>query len=230
MARVYRTAFPKSLVTHSVKCTLEIEYYPIVTSSAIRSAITNAVRYTENKLRCAMGVKSRLAVKEIDSYHKYVIDKYFDGVFEKENAKRKIESIPEYEKLYDAPRVDMSVAGADEIEKASWLTTERLIVEEDVDLEAVTPPEIKPALVTAPEPITEEKNENGGVFSSKESDFLRCVMSGDAAWSAENDIIAERINELSLDVIGDVIIEILGDGYSFVEDYREDAERLFEEK
>lgn len=235
---ISRSAFPKSLLTHSVKCTLEIEYYSILTSPSLRTVITNAVRYTENKIRAALGIKSRLAVKEIDSYHKHVIDKYFEVILAQEIEKRRIASIPEYEKLYEAPRVDISVSGADEIERASWLTTERLIAETIADEYAFE-------ALMCPEKEIQEINEDCGaddtnpstaahqpvvasVPSGADSELLRAILSGTARHSVENDLAAERLNEVALDVIGDVIIEILGDGYSLIEDYRDEAERLFE--
>ena len=228
--RISRSAFPKSLVTHSVKCTLEIEFYSALSSRALRESVTNAVRYAENKLRCAMGIKSRLAVKEMNGYHKHILDKYFEGILAAEAEKRRKEAIPEYEKLYDAPRVDMSVSGADEIEHASWQNTERLIaysVEEYEPVEILPPKE--DTIITEIEVNTElyaKNDENGSKLSESEREFLASVMNGTASQSAECDLAAERINELALDTVGDILIEILDGAYALIEDYREDAERL----
>ena len=70
VAVINRDAFPHSLCTHSVKCKLEIEYYPISKEERLRSIVTAGVRYTENKLRALYGVKSRLAVKDFPDEYK----------------------------------------------------------------------------------------------------------------------------------------------------------------
>lgn len=226
--RITRTAFPKSLVTHSVKSTLEIEFFSALSSSLLRESITNAVRYSENKLRGAMGIKSRLSVKEIDGYHKHILDKYFDGVLAAEAEKRRKESLPEYEKLYDAPSVAISVSGADEIERASWQNTARLIVEDAQEVDTVEILPVYEQVDTARHSASPEEassTESAGL-SDYEREFLALVMNGAAVQSAKNDLAAERINEFALDEIGDVLIDILGDAYALIEDYREDAERL----
>ena len=43
LSKLSRTAFPGSLCTHSVKCILEVEYYPISASPELRSAVTAAL-------------------------------------------------------------------------------------------------------------------------------------------------------------------------------------------
>lgn len=130
-AVIRRDAFPHSLCTHAVKCKLEIEYVPLYKDDSLRRLISSAVRYTENKLRALLGVKSRLGVKELNEGAKRLIDEYFDGIFEIERRRRQKENAPEYEKLYDAQREKLSFSDADEIEKASWITTARLVSESD---------------------------------------------------------------------------------------------------
>ncbi|MBR7117357.1 MAG: TerB N-terminal domain-containing protein [Clostridia bacterium] len=126
-----RDAFPNSLCTHSVKCKLEIEYISLTGDTETRAAVTAAVRYTENKLRQLLGVKSRLATKELPTEYKAIIDRYFDKYMKQEQHRRMVESRPAYEKLYEAPSVAMSHDGADEIERLSWTTTARLVVDEE---------------------------------------------------------------------------------------------------
>jgi len=131
IAVIRRDAFPHSLCTHAVKCKLEIEYTEIAKDDSLRMIITSAVRYTENKLRALLGVKSRLGIKELDERAKRIIDNYFDNIFEIERRRRQRECAPEYEKLYDARREEISFAHADEIERASWVTTARLVSESE---------------------------------------------------------------------------------------------------
>ena len=113
-----RDAFPHSLCTHAVKCKLEIEYVPLSKDEKLRNVVTAAVRYTENKLRALIGVKSRLGIKEMFDDVRYLIDGYFDNIFEIERRRRERECAPEYEHLYDAESKELSFSDADEIERA----------------------------------------------------------------------------------------------------------------
>lgn len=126
---VKRDAFPNSLCTHMVKRKLEVEFYPIASATGLRTGVTAAVRYTENKIRALMGIRSRLAIKDLPNDYRRIIDYYFDAIEKREKKKRERESAPEYMRLYDAPSVGMSSRGADEIERASWDTTARLVVD-----------------------------------------------------------------------------------------------------
>ncbi len=124
---VRRDAFPNSLCTHMVKRKLEIEYYPIADADGLRRGVTAAVKYAENKIRAVMGIKSRLSVKDLPNDYRRIIDYYFEAILEGEKKRRERENAPEYLRLYDAPSEKMSSAGADEIERASWDTTMRLV-------------------------------------------------------------------------------------------------------
>ena len=45
------------------------------------------------------------------------------------------------------------------------------------------------------------------------------------AHSLNEGVTADRINTLFLDILGDIVLEGNGDGFDFIEDYREDAEK-----
>ncbi len=225
---IRRTVFPRSICTHTVKCTLDIEYYSL-SDSVLRDKITVAVRYCENKLRALMGVKSRLAVKDMDSYFAYIIDKYFASVYKAESERRKKASIPEYEKLYDAPEGEISVMGAMEIEESSWTTTARLVSEDSTQ-------NFKEAEAIMQEPIMEnitntEQNSDEPIpkamVSGTDRAFLYELLSGRTVKATlDNMALAERINEEFLEHIGDIVIEESLGSYTIIEDYREDIERI----
>lgn len=228
--RVVRDAFPNSLCTHSVKCKLEIEYISLKEADEIRRGVTAAVRYTENKLRALLGVKSRLAVKDLPDEYKLILDRYFDQYFKEERQRAKEESRPAYEKLYEAPRGELSFSGADEIERASWMTTARLVEfsddkhEEDLGEadkdncalgygaggSAASPQEIAPSRL-----------------SSLELEFLRSCFDGDGGFSKSTpqETLAEAINELFLDLIGDIVLKENEGRYCVIDDYKEDVEK-----
>lgn len=224
-----RDAFAHSLCTHAVKCKLEIEYIPLSKDDSVRSVVTGGVRYTENKLRALFGIKSRLAVKDLPDEYKRLIDRYFDRLFEEESKKKAKANLPEYEKLYDAPREKLSFAGADEIEKASWSTTLRLVEDnEDAECERDIYPLPKsdptPAEPTSAEPApAAEAEETSGLsdygLSKDEIKRLFALSRGEADM---DDSLAERINEAFADGFGDVILENDGEKYRIIEDYEEE--------
>lgn len=205
-----REAFAHSLCTHAVKCRLSVEYVPLARNERLRSIVTEAVRYTENKLRALLGIKSRLAIKGFSDEYKRIIDSYFDSLFERERQKRAKECAPEYERLYEAPSTELSFTGADEIERVSWTNTLRLVdgIEEETE-ESVTP---------QPEKITGGDTPDYGL-SSADIALLWKLYNGDANI---DDSAMERINEAFADGFGDVILEFDGDSYKIIEDYKEE--------
>ena len=238
-AIIRRDAFPNSLCTHMVKRKLEIEYYPIASAGGLRVGVTAAVRYTENKIRALFGIKSRLAVKDLPNDYRRIIDYYFEAIFDREKRRKERESAPAYLRLYDAPEEKMSTVGADEIERASWDTTARL-VEGMTDGEDTAPTaerEVLTAISSDDTPeISEAHAENATdtdcdsyglprtaiafIASLYEGEF-DCKYTPDAA--LPTDTLVEIINEAFLDGFGDVIIEPSDDGYAVIEDYREDV-------
>ena len=219
-----RDAFPHSLCTHAVKCKLEIEYLPLAKDEQLRALVTGAVRYAENKLRALVGVKSRLGIKDLDDDVRYLIDGYFDNIFEMERRRRERECAPEYERLYDAEDKALSFSDADEIERASWTTTARLVVEDDEEGDESDAEMSEEAFA---------KEESTSVSSDTEVCTLGLSLEDIAALSAlvydggdVSDDLFERINEAFLEsFIGDIILEHDGEKYTVIEDYREDVEK-----
>ena len=220
-----RLAFRNSLCTHSVKSRLEIEYIPCGKADGVRTAVTAAIRYTENMLRAALGVKSRLAVIGLPDEYKRIIDGYFNQFYERVNKERIKQNIPEYEKLYDAEEKGFSIDGADEIERASWSTTARLVSEEDAEDEPV-------AETPAHTPEETQTAEDLYGLSMTELEFLRAVLTEEysrarevcAELGEEALTVAERINEAFSDGFGDVILDVSEDPINIIEDYKEEIE------
>ena len=222
-------AFPNTLCTHTVKCRLEIEYYPLADASGLRVGITAAVRYTENKLRALFGAKSRLSVKSIPSEYKELIDCYFDELISKSEARVRRQNIPEYEKLYDAPREKLSFTGADEIERLSWDTTMRLCDTDEYREETeenVYIPKTEEKITADEENAVNDENNDSNTYGLSGSDiaYVRalCESSAYGGHGIDEDATVERINEAFSDGFGDVIIEDTGDGFAIIEDYKEE--------
>ncbi len=216
LERLTRDAFAHSLCTHAVKCKLVIEYVKLSDNEELREVVTSAVRYTENKLRALFGIKSRLAVKSLPDEHKHIIDLYFDAIIAKETRKREAENLPEYERLYDAPKESMSFSGADEIERASWSTTLRLVSEDEETLE-----EVKTEETDAPLPETVPPTRKGDAYGLCPED-ISALISLSKYGKKIDDTSAERINEAFADGFGDIILESCGENYKIIEDYEEE--------
>ena len=236
LVKISCAAFPNTLCTHSVKCKLEIEYYPLADATELRAGITAAVRYTENKLRALYGAKSRLAIKSLPTDYKELIDCYFDSIIRKSETSARKKSAPEYEKLYDAPREKLSFAGADEIERMSWDTTMRLCDTEeyredslDVKAEPILEAHDEPEQAkTAPDvyvqPATTDKKADDYGLSASDIAYIAALLqsSESASYGIDDEATVERINEAFSDGFGDVIIENTGDGFTIIEDYKEE--------
>lgn len=231
---VKRSSFPNSLCTHMVKSRLSIEYVYLMGNESLRGHITAAVRYTENKLRALLGVKSRLGVNDLPDEYKLILDRYFDVYFKREQRRRQEENRPEYERLYEAPKEEMSFEGADEIERISWHTTARLVDGDDL------PPDTDdlistPAVVEVQddEPTRESNAMSDDTLSDcyglsrNELLYLAYTLGlegGNDALTNEipAETIAEHINEAFAENFGDVILECGVGGYQVIEDYKEE--------
>ena len=220
VATITRDAFPHSLCTHAVKCKLVLEYYPMSRDMELRSIFTGCVRYTENKLRGLIGVKSRLAVKDLEEKYKQIIDKYFNDLVSSVEKKRAVKFAPEYEKLYDAPSEVFSSEGADEIEKVSWSTTLRLVAESEENeiCEEKTEQKVEVAGLVEENASADDTRFFG--LSSEDVERIGTAL----AEGFSDDAAAERINEAFADGFGDIILELQGELYVVIDDYKEEIE------
>ena len=245
-ATLTKTAFAGSLCTHTVKCNLEIEYTSVADSPEMRTIVTSALKYTENKLRACLGVKSRLAIRDLPDEYKRIIDKYFEAEFERLKREREKANQPEYERLYDAPEEKISLADAIEIERASWKMTARLVEGTEAEGDLVSVPSQKldfmdntdaePILEMAVEKeaavsVGESENSEAYGLSDSEIEYISAVYSENGlkmqniakSLGVPEDAVAEKINEAFADNFGDVVLELSDSGeYRIIDDYFEE--------
>ncbi|MBO5879530.1 MAG: TerB N-terminal domain-containing protein [Clostridia bacterium] len=230
-------AFRFALTTCPIKYRIKVEYRKIAEEPEVRELVTSALKYTENKLRALLGVKSRLAVKNFDAGYAAIIDAYFEKLFAAVNRERMRALRPEYEKLYEAESSELSIHGADEIEKASWQTTARLVATEDEEsqdesVQILENDVSESSAEQCEQPEECESSLDSYGLSESEAEFLRMALSEDFSgmralcerFGTFDDAIAEKINEAFADNFGDVVLENIGDGYTVISDYREDIE------
>ena len=232
-SRVMRDAFSGALCSFAIRKKLEIEYVSLLRSYDLRFLVTDAIKYSENKVRAVIGVKSRLTVHNLAPSVRECIDKYFAEALPPVK-KTEDDVVAEYEHLYDAPRTQLSPEHAALIEQTSWETTERLTAAfEDEDLLTVQAPEVISIPVVEPVFVPDAVAETGGSLAEalcEYMEFLRladaCDFVGQRKYAAAHgqmiDLIIDKINEISVENFGDVILEEGDGGYVIIEDYRKE--------
>lgn len=216
---VTRTSYTGAFCTVNIKKKIEVDYCSFSRSHELRYLVADVLRYTENKLRAAWGIRSRLSIYALPTNVRNCIDEYFA-----ENPIRRAEDtdrsgrriVNEYDKLYDVPRTVFSADNAEKIEMASWDTT-KLLVEafEEEEKESV-----------CVEEKVEPENSDLKTALGERYEYLIAVLNGDKVKQRQitsmPDAIADEINEIAADILGDIIIEEDDDGgYRVIEEYRE---------
>lgn len=261
---VTRDAYSGALCSYRMKRKIEVSYCSFSRSHELRFLITDVIKYTENKLRAHLGVRSRLSIYALP----VSIREQIDGITahltpsrRTEQKRKEAEAEALYERLYDLPTAPLSLSNAAEIERASWETTEKLVeafeeepstggdnsqtIPRQEDLSQISQ-EALPQKNTLPQfegafplgkPIEPSENTPEWTASlSRFSAFLRAALDEDKALQRSEastlgrlpDAIADEINELAADAIGDVLLEDCDGVYSVIQDYREMIERILQ--
>lgn len=227
-SHLVRDAYSGALCSCAIRKRMEIDYSSFSRSYELRFMITDGVKYAENKLRAHLGIKSRLNFHSLTAEMRRCIDEYFDVALPSP-AKKEPERA-EYEKLYDAPAAPLSLENAALIEQTSWETTERLI-EAFEEEQAISEPAIQPvetAIFTAHDAVS---NPSALAEALAEyMDFLRLADRGDATamrrYATERgemvELFVDKINEISVEIFGDVILEELDGAYCIIQEYRKE--------
>jgi hypothetical protein len=174
-----------------------------------------------------------------------VIDRFFDPIIPAA-AKIRAEDryMPsDYMKNYESEDSGFDFTAASEIERTSWSNTALLTGEDELIPEAELPeaPEIPGQLSTegyfeehtvqadgaspaSPHDSGEKSGKDDivrlGVKSALDGTFAKFCRER----SLHEGDLADRINNVFIDVLGDIILEDRGAGYELIEDYREDTE------
>lgn len=228
MKRTGKTAYMGALCSNRAKKRIEISYTSLALENELRASISDIIKYAENKLRAAIGIRSRLSVKSVTNEVTCIIDSYFKATFGKENFNY---GIPEYEKLYEAKSEPLSFETAKEIEQKSWDITQKL-VEAFEDTESQSEEPIQPVCVSHAEPSFQNsdspiqqfyymiKNYTELFTLIKEERFDEQIL-----YVKANKIIfeaaADEINDAAAEVFGDILLEEADVGYKIIDDYKD---------
>lgn len=228
-----RDAFCGSLCAHNVKRKISVEYYPAFRRSGVRHMLGAAVKYTENKIRRLMGLKSRLHTDGLSDEAKARIDGYFAEQFPEVFSRRttRTEETPEYEKFYDAPDIPFSANAASVIELESRMAAELLAALDEAEAEAeqTIHENADNTVVSEDEPDTAAEEDASSAFAYR--DAIRHMLEGGEleSWCRERgllpDSVAGEINEAAMDSFGDVLLEYDG-SWQIIMDYLEEAAEM----
>ncbi len=236
--RIERTAYEGALCVYDMKRTLVIEYISYTRSPKFRFIVTDIIKYSENRIRMVLGIKSRLKASDLSDRLRQCIDEYFDKNLpapkKVHQKKPQYAEVNEYDKLYEPETREFSLENALKIEESSWSTTEVLtaaFIDEVPEPIEETPVESTPvASLTDSEDEFEiliksldteareamtlliNENENGISEAAKKLGILA-------------DALADKINEAAYDTIGDTVIEPTERGYRIINDYKGDLEK-----
>ena len=247
--RLNRDAYAGAIAQTEVKKRLSITFLSFLRSEKPREWVTGVLKYTENRLRKRMALRAKLRVDGLSPADQAVIDAYFgaDPVPEKKKSAAQAEE-EAYLKHYDADTHGFDFSAAGEIEKASWDNTVRLTDTgtDDAPVPDTTTPEPDDAIATAEKsPIDAAVGVPGesGMASDDRDTSPMANPAAVGAYAIEKAALtaalegrfaaycravgefpgrmAERINEIFMDEMGDIVLEA---DYSVIEDYREEAE------
>ena len=228
-----RDIYSGALCAHSNKLRVVVSYTSFSRSHELRFLIGDMVRHIENRLRVWIGTRSRLGVMSLPVNIREALDSYLsprtptDYISAIKRAEE-MKKMPDYERRYDLPKTELSLEGADKIEKSSWDTT-RILTEafseetEDIFTPAESVKEVVP-------PLTDSQNIFGAL-----GEFVALCLDGDVEGQKEfarrmgklPDAIADEINAITADGdIGDIVLEEMDGGYRVIEDYENDVRGL----
>ncbi len=253
---VTRDAYSGALCSYRMKRKIEVSYCSFSRSHELRFLITDVVKYTENKLRAHLGVRSRLSIYALPVSIREQIDAvtaHLTPSRRTEQKKKEAETEAAYQRLYDLPKTPLSLSNAAEIERASWETTERLVeaFEEKSSIKDERTEARSPLFAEIPKPFesehifekapmeafnTESPVDEPNVDLSRYTGFLKAVLDENKDLQRREantlgrlpDAIADEINEIAADAIGDVWLEEDDGVYKIIEDYREIIERILQ--
>ena len=216
---IVRDAFSGAVCSYQSKRKISVDYFEIENVRELAFIVTDMVRYCENRIRAYLGIRARLGVQNLNEEQKIILNEYFDKnlpcVYYERKAREKVEIITEEKRK----PFEVSFEKAKKIEEVSWQLTDRLVDYEEDEEETV------------------ENTDNNSTDTSLESEALdiakaaiSCIAKGDNKGFmkiAEEsymlpETLAEVVNELCFELLGDIGIEEKDGEYVLIPDYEEE--------
>ena len=232
ISTVSRDTFTGAICSWKLRKRVEVDYVSFSRTHELRYLMSDVLKYAENALRAQKGIKSRLSIYAVDVALRERLDAYLAQVLPPRTVKKvkKEPQMPEYEKRYDLPVRAPSLTRAAEIENDSWQTTKRLVeafAEAEAEEKVANGIEKAPLAVPVaqPEPADPEPSTLASALGALGA-FLslngaRAQREFALAQGMMVDAIADKINTVAGDMLGDILLEEGDDGYVVIEEYRE---------
>lgn len=260
VSTVTRDAFSGAICSYRYKRRIQVDYTSFSHTHELRHVMTDVLKYAENALRAALGIKSRLSVYSLDIPLRERLDAYLRVALPARKmraAAKKEPERPAYERRYDLPVGEISLAHAAEIEAESWQTTRRLVeaFSEEKDafnpetgaenaqnaphkspLEETMPVVLPVADATAQDVAADVPDTGANPHTSpllqalgELVDFLPLAVARDGMAQRDfarkmklmTDAVADKINTVAGDILGDIILEEENGVYAVIPDYLE---------
>ena len=235
-SRMEREAFSGALCTNKNRYIIEIKYCSFSCSNELRFLVGDIIKYAENKIRAGLGIKSRLSIYSVPNELKENIDVYFEKHFVKiHQLNTKKEERQEYDVLYDVPLKPLSLSDAMKIEESSWETTNDLISAFDengfTEMNGNDSDRLVDSSIDVRIDENCESNESDGdlrsalgdlyevalAIKNNDIELLNALTSGKMI-----DAVVDEINEISAEIIGDILLELNDNGgFEIIECYRD---------
>ncbi|MBQ9416609.1 MAG: TerB N-terminal domain-containing protein [Clostridia bacterium] len=255
---VFQNAYEGAICCSKVKRKIKIFYRTPGIYEDLHAFFGKIIRYCECRLRKETGYRPELVEPALPDALKERITAYFLPLrqqmlrrMEKKDSRKAEEEA--YLKYYDVPHQELSPENAARIEAQSWDTTEKLLQafadhedhEEETQVQGEPePPQKNPVPAALPEPEEMETfpdDPEQALFEALRGGgylpFLRAVAQGrkegmrqcGAAFHAMPGALMEKINELALDALDDILlqetdgtIQLLGEYSPMVEKWLRD--------
>lgn len=241
VSTISRDTFTGAICSYRLKRHIEVEYTSFSHTHELRYIISDVLKYAENALRTARGIKSKLTIYAVEVPLREELDAYLATALPPKTVRaraKKEEVIPEYERRYDLPVSAPSLTRAAEIEAESWQTTKRL-VEAFGGEELVETPDNGASFSASTEARVPEAGATGTTEDGLAAalgelcEFVRLAARGDAAAQRAYarlhgkmlDAIVDEINTVAGDILGDIILEEADGAFAVIEDYLDQLEQ-----
>lgn len=228
--KTIRDSFGGALCAYDVKRKIELTYFDLANVNDISFIVTDTVRYCENRIRAYLGIRARLSIQNLTEQHKKILDQYFDEYLPAPFFEKKRKRADEFEDFYSEEEnkpFSVSFEKAKEIEEKSWEVTDKLVVD-DFEDDFVLPDVEQNEAVEENEKPSEKSIEGESLDIAKLA--LICVFKKDKGGFEQiaeeafmlPETLAECVNELCYEVIGDIGIEEKDGEYVIIPDYEQE--------
>lgn len=220
--KAVRDSYSGALCAYEIKRKIEVSYFDLTNVSDLVFVVTDMVRYCENRVRAYLGVRARLSVQNLTEQQKGIINEYFDKYLPAAFYEKKKNQHDLYEEAFieeEKKPFEVSFENARKIEESSWQITDRL-VEEELYKETGASEHSQEKSVEG-ESLDFAKQALIYIFQNDMQSFGRIA---DESFMLP-ETLAECVNELCFEIIGDIGIEEIEGEYRIIPDYEQEIKK-----